>query len=90
VDISGVISHDLKFCGGVLASNGHIIFVPYDANSLGDFDPATVAFSTISIVHGALPCPQHWQTAFEQARAGVCGGGGCARDLGHTLVTTLQ
>jgi len=49
LDISGVISHDVKFCGGVLASNGHIYMVPDNANSVGDFDPATGAFSTISI-----------------------------------------
>ena len=38
-----------KYAGGVLAPNGHVYMVPYNANNIGDFDPATDAFSVVSI-----------------------------------------
>jgi hypothetical protein len=49
VSISGVISHDSKYAGGVLAPNGHIYMVPCNADSIGDFDPATGSFSALDI-----------------------------------------
>ena len=38
-----------KYAGGVLAPNGHIYMVPSYADNIGDFDPATGAFSVIDI-----------------------------------------
>ena len=38
-----------KYAGGVLAPNGHVYMVPWNANNIGDFDPATDAFSVVSI-----------------------------------------
>ena len=41
--------YDTKFSGGVLAPNGHIIFVPCNTDSIGDFDPVTGSFSAVDI-----------------------------------------
>jgi hypothetical protein len=37
IDISTVIAHDYKYIGGVLAPDGRIFFVPYNADSIGVF-----------------------------------------------------
>jgi streptogramin lyase len=37
-----------KYLGGVLAPNGHIYMVPYNADNIGDFDPST-GFSNVDI-----------------------------------------
>ena len=38
-----------KYVGAVLAPNGHIYMVPDNADSIGDFDPATGSFSALDI-----------------------------------------
>ncbi len=46
-DISSVIV--LPYCGGVLAPNGLIYFIPHNADNIGVFNPSTRAFSVIDI-----------------------------------------
>ena len=46
----------------MLAVNGHIYMVPSTADSIGDFDPATGAFSTISI-RGSVVISQEYKYA---------------------------
>ena len=64
IDISSRISIDRKYVGGVLAPNGHIYMVPYNADSIGDFSICTgdaapwwASISTFvsACVHVALP-----------------------------------
>ena len=38
-----------KYCGGVLAPNGNIYFVPWWADNVGVFNPATNAFYEVDI-----------------------------------------
>jgi hypothetical protein len=49
VDISASVTGEFKCVGGVLLSNGKVVFVPCDADSVGIFDPATDAFSVVDI-----------------------------------------
>ena len=49
IDISSVITQDLKYAGAVLSPNGLIYFVPYFADNIGVFNPSTRAFSVIDI-----------------------------------------
>jgi len=47
VDISATISTDSKYNGGVLLPSGKVVFVPYNADKVGIFDPSTDTFSTV-------------------------------------------
>jgi streptogramin lyase len=47
--ISISITHDRKYTGGLLASDGHIYFVSCNAVSIGDFDPVSGVFTVIDI-----------------------------------------
>lgn len=49
IDISGFISDDNKYHGGVLAPNCHIYMVLYCADNIGDFNPSTGVFAVIDI-----------------------------------------
>ena len=49
IDISGTISTDWKYRGGVLGPDGHIYMVPHGANNIGHFDPSSGSFATIGI-----------------------------------------
>ena len=49
IDISASVTADWKFHGGVLAPNGHIYFIPMNADVVGDFDPCTGAYRSIDI-----------------------------------------
>jgi hypothetical protein len=49
IDISSVITLDGKYEGAVLAPNGHIYFVPFNADGIGVFNPSTRVFSVIDI-----------------------------------------
>jgi hypothetical protein len=51
VDISGTISSDYKYSGGVLLPSGKVVSVPYSAANVGVFDPAT---DTLSLVGDAM------------------------------------
>ena len=49
VDISATISSDYKFRGAAAASNGKIIFAPYNADGVGVFDPSDNSFALVDI-----------------------------------------
>ena len=50
VDISSTISSgDFKFGGAATASNGKIIFAPYNADGVGVFDPSDNSFALVDI-----------------------------------------
>ena len=48
-DISAQLSSNTKFFGAIPAANGKIIFVPYDADSVGVFDPAAERLQLVDI-----------------------------------------
>jgi hypothetical protein len=49
VNISGTVTGNFKFVGGVLTPSYKVVFVPCDANAVGIFDPATSAFEAVDI-----------------------------------------
>ena len=62
IDISGVISHDYKYAGGVLAANGHMYMVPHFANSIGKLhlsnqEPAYTVEGGVPVTWAALLSP---------------------------------
>jgi hypothetical protein len=51
IDLSGItnITGSAKYCGGVLAPNGNIYCIPFNADNVGIINPITNTFSTIPI-----------------------------------------
>jgi len=49
VDISSTITGDWKFGGVATASNGKVIFAPYNADGVGVFDPSDNSFALVDI-----------------------------------------
>jgi len=49
VNISGKVTGNFKYVGGVLTASCKVVFVPCDADVVGIFDPATSAFSVVDI-----------------------------------------
>ena len=49
VDVSGFISTDRKYIGAAAATNGLVVFGPFNADGVGVFDPDSLEFSTVDI-----------------------------------------
>jgi len=62
ISISSVISQEHKYAGGVLAPNGHIYMVPYNAPNIGKLhlngqEPAYEVAGGVSVTWGTLLSP---------------------------------